>query len=174
MGHLIPIAALGALLLSFFQRDLYACAPALQRAILHFACRFLPEKDRDETFLQWHGDLCALPPSELLRTVYALDCTRGGAAIGLRGLIERLTTPKIERSSDENLEIRFVRSLTDADLRAMAKICGNVRIVPGTHDGFATNVILGTMANIILQLDGLRPPNKGGQQREDNSNRHSF
>lgn len=78
------IGMFGALALSFFARDLYACAPRFQRIMLRLAARWMPAASRDEIYNQWHGDLMAMPPSELLRTLYAFDCIRGGITLGFR------------------------------------------------------------------------------------------
>ena len=44
----------------------------------------LPGENREEVYKQFYGDLMAMPPSELLRTLYSLDCLRGGMALGWR------------------------------------------------------------------------------------------
>src|SRR6185437_9964126 len=86
MGHVILIA--GGLLFTligvFLTNDLYACAKPLQRQLLRFAARLLPTDQQNEAYSQWYGDLFTLPPSEILRTLYALDCIRGSAVLSIR------------------------------------------------------------------------------------------
>jgi hypothetical protein len=92
MGHLITfrsiVGFLVALLVAFVFRDLYACSGYLQRILLRLGALLVPAHEREETYNQWYGDLCALPPSELLRVGYALECIRGGIVIGWRAQIK--------------------------------------------------------------------------------------
>jgi lipopolysaccharide/colanic/teichoic acid biosynthesis glycosyltransferase len=78
------LGVIGAVAISFLARDLYACSPRLQRILLRLATRMLPQENREDAFKQWYGDLMAMAPSELLRTLYAVDCLRGGLSLGWR------------------------------------------------------------------------------------------
>jgi hypothetical protein len=80
----------GTLLVSFLIRDAYACANLCQKAILRLASMLIPKGEREEMYRQWHGDIRALPPSELLRSLYAIDFLRAAFVIGVLPRIEHL------------------------------------------------------------------------------------
>jgi len=85
MSWLSIVATSGAAVIGAFAiRDLYACIGHMQRGILRFGAIFVPKHQREETYDQWYADMMAMPPSELWRTAYAIDCVRGGALIGVR------------------------------------------------------------------------------------------
>ena len=68
-------------------RDGYACLPRIQVAILKIAATFLPHDRRAGVVEQWRADLLDLWPSEIMRTLMALDAIRG--AIKLRGMLPK-------------------------------------------------------------------------------------
>jgi len=76
---LLPLA--GILLWSLVMRDVYACLPSLQLWLIRRAVNRLPEMLREQYLEQWHADLLDLPPSEVLRTFFAVDCFRGAIMV---------------------------------------------------------------------------------------------
>jgi hypothetical protein len=76
----------GAVIVGVAVNDLSACADYLHRGILWLASRFVPVGQREEMYKAWVGDLAARPPSAIWRTIYALDCVRGGLVIGVEFL----------------------------------------------------------------------------------------
>lgn len=84
-------------------RDGYACLPSLQRIILTFAAKLLPPQDRSAFVEQLQADIADLWPSEIIRTLIALDTIR--AALRLRNQFEaRKRSARTEAAKQSNEE----------------------------------------------------------------------
>ena len=89
MGLIIQIlywlAGLGlAVIASLLANDLYYSLSNIQLWFIRFASQRLPPELRDPTFEQWTADLNDLPPSQIWRLLFAIDCVRGAIAIRQR------------------------------------------------------------------------------------------
>lgn len=113
MGHLLltGLGFAGVLLGAFIIRDLYACAGYFQRALLRLGSMLVPRGERDKRFRQWHGDLQSIPPSELLKTLYAFDCIRGGAVLGMAASFRYLRGSPVAESTRRGIEITIAAGM---------------------------------------------------------------
>ncbi len=89
-GNLLTLAlgTAGAIsttiLLGIVGRDAYACLPRLQVWCLRISARSLPDEHRNQAFESWSAEIADLPPSEILRTIAAINCIRTKTVARLR------------------------------------------------------------------------------------------